>query len=218
MSLAAVAAFAICVYYVGGHFLFYCLGLGYTVGFLIFFTPVVIVPLLLVALAVLTILIVRLFILNIRFGFKCLLLHIFFIAIPIGLLSIVPQFLSTGHVASAEGCLERMKREEADILAIQAWIKTVDLEYLNPPKEGPYRWLVDEPKWPDAVQKLSPGFVYIHKLKNGKIFAKLIYGGALTGHWGLAVGVDTKEIPLNDFYESEYRLELAPNAFIWSGP
>lgn len=214
--LAAIAVVTILVYFVGNRFIFYNLGLGYFFGTWILLGGTIVLMLKPIALVLLLVLIVRGFILNVRFGIKRLLLQIFLITISITLFTIVPKSVGKfGHAAFTEGFLERMKKE-ADVPTIQAWVDNLDLDNLKDCKVDEYGWWINEADWPDAIKKFSSENVNVlgMKSKNDKTYVRVLFGTALLGYWSLVVGVGSDEIPSNDYYESEYRLELAPNAFV----
>ena len=154
-----------------------------------------------------------------KFGVKRLLLQIFFIVIPISLNSIMPRFVEDADHIFTEGFLERMKKE-AEVPKIQAWLDTLDLVTLKEFEKDESGWWIDNAKWPDVLKKFSHhiediDYVLLKKSKNDRIYVRIMCGGTWAGFYGLVVGVCAEEIPLNDFNESEYRLELAPNAFVW---
>ena len=175
----------------------------------------------LVVLLVWIVLIVRCIILYIivKFGVKRLLLQIIFIAIPVSLNSIMPRFVKDGDYFFTQGLLERMEKE-ADVPKIQSWVDTLDLVTLGQFEKDERGWWIDKEQWPDVLKKFSRhvedvDHVLLKKLKNERIYVRIMCGGTWAGFYGLVVGVGEEEIPLNDFNRSEYRLELAPNAFVW---
>jgi len=212
--LAAIAVFTILVYSVSNRFVFYKVGLNPLPSFFAFMIPTVAIIQIL-SLVLLCVLVVRVAILNIRFGIKRLFLQLLLVALPIVLSIILPKSVGKlGRAAFTEGFLERMKKE-VDVTAIQAWVDNLDLETINCKKDE-YGWWIDESEWPDAIKEFSAEGVNVLGLrsKNGKTYIRVLFGTALLGRWSLVVGVNDDEIPLNDYYESEYRLELAPNAFV----
>jgi hypothetical protein len=216
VSLAAIAVITIIVYFISNRFLYYRLGLGCFFGTLILLGGSIILMLKPIALVLLLVLIIRGFILNVRFGIKRLLLQIFLITISIALFAIVPKCVGKfGGAAFTEGFLERMKKE-ADVPTIQAWVDNLDLDNLKDCKVDEDGWRINEAGWPDAIKKFSSENVNVlcMKSKNDKTYVRVLFGTALLGYWSLVVGVGSDEIPLNDYYESEYRLELASNAFV----
>ena len=110
-------------------------------------------------------------------------------------------------------------KKEADVPTIQAWVDNLDLDNLKDCKVDEDGWRINEADWPDAIKKFSSENVNVlcMKSKNDKTYVRVLFGTALLGYWSLVVGVGSDEIPLNDYYESEYRLELAPNAFVGYG-
>ena len=215
--LTAVAAIAIPVYNIGRHHYSYKAGLTNFSDWTIvlgFWS----LMLALFAFVLLTVLIVRGFIFNVKFGIKRLLLQIFFVYVLICLFFIVPRFIRRGYTVFTEGYLERIKKD-VDIASIQTWTESVDLESLNPSEIYESTLLLDEPEWPEEIKKKFPpdrvDCVYVKKSKNGKVYVRVMFGGVLAGYWGFVVGESAEEIPLNDLFTSEYRRELGPNAFVW---
>ena len=146
-----------------------------------------------------------------------ILLQTFLIVVPISLKYMVPKLMSVGYIARTEGCLERMKKD-ADIPAIQTWLETAGMEIINEHKSNERSSLIDESKWPEVIKKFSPRGVFVMESKNNrKPYVRIDVGGVLEGSFGLIVGVGAEEIPLNDWHTSEYRLELTPNAFAYTG-
>ena len=107
-----------------------------------------------------------------------------------------------------------------DITGIQAWLDTLDVDNLTVSRVSEYGTWIYSDNWPNPIKKLlfdngnpkdyPPKRVLIMKSKNGKTYVRVPYvrGAALV------VGVGAEEIPLNDCHVSEYRLEIAPNAFV----
>jgi len=166
------------------------------------------------------ILVVRLAIINFRFGGKRLLLQVTFVIVAICGIMIPPKFnqIIPGF---REGFYENMKAN-ADIVAIQDWLDSSDLDRhkIDRCLPGDYIRLPHD-SWPDAIKKLPDlpkQRVRLMKSANNKIYVRVIYGGGIgTVHiWSLVVGVGADEIPLDDYFEvrTEERLELAPNAFV----
>ena len=188
------------------------------------------IPLLL-SMGLILILIIRLAVLNIRFGIKRLLLQIVFIIAAIGLFRMPPIFnqIIPGF---KEGFYENMKAN-ADIVTIQDWLNSFDWDSFEKQKKPqPRDWdslqkvldyslsiYLHHDSWPDAIKEL-PDFpkqrVIPMKSANNKIYVRVAYGGGWAfGHvWSLVVGVGADEIPLDEYLETEERLELAPNAFV----
>jgi len=218
LSLAATSVIAIILYCVSNRFLSYWFGLTLLQSGNIFMMPAVVMIILLAVILIL-VLIIRGFILNVRLGINRLLLQIFFIVIPISVLAIVPGLIKGGYIALTEGLFETMKKE-ADISAIQDWIDNVDLDGITCDRIDEYGWWVSESDWADAIKKFSPydiDYVILRKTNNNTIYVRVIFGAALVGRFGLVVGVNSEEIPLNIHYVSEHRLELTSNAFVWFG-
>lgn len=213
--LTVLALLTILMYSVSNRFVFYRVGLNPLGSW--FFLMIPVVSMIQISFFIqVVILVVRGAIVNVRFGIKRLFIQILLIVITITLSTIVPKSIGKlGSAAFTEGFLERMKKE-ADVPAIQAWINTLDSDTLSEFEEDEYGWWIDEDKWPDAIKMFSSENVDVLglKSKNDKTYVRVLFGTALLGRWSLVVGVGAEEIPLNDHYESEYRLELAPNAFV----
>jgi hypothetical protein len=144
---------------------------------------------------------------GIRFGVKRFSLHILLIVVSVLFLYLVPKFIEPGYAEFTKGLSKRMKKD-VDIPAIQKWLDGVHVE-------GVGKFEIDESNWPDFIKKFSPSAVFVTKLDDGKNYVRLIWASGFISHWGIVVGEAAVEIPLNDFSVSEYRLELAPNAFVW---
>jgi hypothetical protein len=80
--------------------------------------------------------------------------------------------------------------------------------------------------WASAITQLNPHYVQLDKTETGRPKIRLTWGGAL-GHWGVEIGPEDMPIPetlprrRNVIYgqvfwdEGEYRLPLAPGAYVW---
>jgi hypothetical protein len=144
---------------------------------------------------------------GIKFGFKYFSLHIFFIVVSILLLFLLPKIIEPGYVGFTKGLSERMK-EDVNIPAIQKWLDGVNVE-------GVGRFEIDEANWPDSIKKFCPSDVFVTKSNESKKYVRLIWAIGFISHWGIVIGETAAGIPLDDLFMSEYRLELAPNAFVW---
>ena len=164
-------------------------------------------------------LIIRAVILNIRFGTIRLLIRIILIVASIGYSFLAPRYTKSSVVAYMEGFREQMK-QKADITGIQAWLDTLDVDNLTVSRVSQYGTWIYYDNWPNPIKKLlsenrnpkdyPPKRVLVMKSKNGKTYVRVPYESRAA----LVVGVGAEEIPLNDCHVSEYRLELAPNAFV----
>ena len=126
---------------------------------------------------------------------------------------------------------------KTDVGAIQTWLSTLDpkdcqdqpldmkvapgLSYPNPPKSIPS---------PECVSRLRPRYSKLTRDDKGRPMIRLTWGGGF-GHWGLVVGDKDMEIPETQertgqeygppdrpqvvYAPGEYRLPLAPGAYIW---
>ena len=214
VSLTLIIAIAILIFSLTRRFINYRIGLEGLAGGT-FFGGMVVGTLYPVTWFLVFVLIVRGIILNIRFGIKRLFIQILFTVVSISLVLTLPVFFKGGYTAFTKGFLERMKKE-ADIPAIQAWVDNIDLETLLNYKVDEYGWWVDESEWPEAVKEFSPDVdaLVIKKTKNNKTYVRVLFGDIFVGRYSLTVGVSANEIPLDDYYDSEYRLSLAPIAFV----
>lgn len=112
----------------------------------------------------------------------------------------VPPIFYTSHVLR----FRQEMRWRADIPAIQAWMKTVDLKTFGQTQE--YRNPM-ELKPPKAVTDLS---TYLYVTPEGSLV--LTWGGGF-GHWGLEVA--EKGTPIGPFAAHKYALPLADGAWVW---
>ena len=144
-------------------------------------------------------------------------LRVFFLRICLLLISLCAAiggeiFRTPGYVYVCRGFSERI-HGEADIPAMQDWLDTIDFKSL---KFYDNITLLNESEWPDSVVKLSPKDVYIEKYDITKIRVRLLWGGALPGHWGLVVGSKTMIMSnSNEKVDDEYIMQFAPGAYIW---
>lgn len=162
------------------------------------------------SLGLILILFVRLIILNIRFGIKRFLLQMAFIIVAI--VCLVRLIDTENKPSFLQGFCDNMKAN-ADIDAIQDWLDSLEWDSLE------RDFYLPPESWPDAINILphSPSRnVYLLYSTNNKRYVGVRYGGgAVTiNSWSLVVGVGADEIPLDDYFETEERLELAPNAFV----
>ena len=81
------------------------------------------------------------------------------------------------------------------------------------------RW-PDTTIWASAITQLNPHYVQLAKTETGRPKIRLTWGGVL-GHWGVEIGPADMEMPRmsdgkgNVEEEDEYRLPLAPGAYVW---
>ena len=146
-------------------------------------------------------------------GIRCEIRHLcqqmFFVALSI--LIVISGFIigEPGSKYTTKGVFKTMK-QRADILSIQKWLGS-EQAMVGVDKDG----ILNESRWPDAINDLSPRLVVIKRTVSGEKYARLVWGGGMIGFYGLTIGAASDEIPLNDFCMSEYRLGLASNAFVW---
>lgn len=90
---------------------------------------------------------------------------------------------------------------------------------------GRFRWgclscWPDTTVWASAITQLNPHYVQLDKTETGRPKIRLTWGGAL-GHWGVEIGPADMAMPRmsdgksNGEEEDEYRLPLAPGAYVW---
>jgi hypothetical protein len=88
---------------------------------------------------------------------------------------------------------------------------------------GTYRSALRWPEttvWASAITQLNPHYVQLDKTETGRAKIRLTWGGAL-GHWGVEIGPADMAMPRmsdgksNVEEEDEYRLPLAPGAYMW---
>jgi hypothetical protein len=216
VSLAAAVVAIVLVYCTANHFLQYYEGLTLQKEGWIFLVSLPFMMLYLPAWGLVFVLIVRGFIVNVKFGLKRLFFQILLVACSVYSFWLVPTMIETGYVVFTKGLLEAMKKE-ADIPAILTWLENLNLEANTGTNVEKSRWQLKEDEWPDEIRKLSPGYVIIKISNKGKRYVRVMCGGPLTGRWGLLVGSGVEGVPLNDYFVSEYRRELGPNAFVWFG-
>lgn len=126
-------------------------------------------------------------------------------------------------------------QRRADIPAIQGWLQTID------PNACDGDWITirasgadgdnpvtSDPEFSSLVLGLKPRYVGLSLDEANRPMISLMYGSGLQGSWGLTVGPEDmptpatqrreKEILLNGralHHPGEYRLPLAPGAYVW---
>ncbi len=165
-------------------------------------------------------LVIRLAIINFRFGNKRFLLQMTFVIVVIGVSIVSPRCIYS-NPTFMQGFYENMKAN-ADIDAIQDWLDSLDLDRYKIDEYLPDGWfMLSSESWPDVINQLSHYIkqeVYLVTPTNNKRYVRVVYGGGvvINHYWSLVVGVGADEIPLDDYFttRTEERLELAPNAFV----
>ena len=101
--------------------------------------------------------------------------------------------------------------KQADIEGIREWLKTVD-------KTGESIRYKDKFKWPKPIEILSPNhFQIIYYAELDLYFVRLTWGSGF-GHWGLIVGQEDMEIPLEEYDSDglcEIRETIKAGVYIW---
>lgn len=140
-----------------------------------------------------------------------------------------------GYVTFCHG-FKRYVQANADLGAIRGWLNTLDpntctgedIDLYNG-SVGKVRW-PNTMAWPSALTRFDPHYVQLMKADAGRPKIRLTWGGAL-GHWGVEIGPEDMPIPetvertreeygppdhRQVFYTpDEYRLPLAPGAYVW---
>ncbi len=115
---------------------------------------------------------------------------------------------------------QRRMQAQADVPAIQAWLKTLDSNEAEGQSAAPTRERVAEPERLPAIARLNPKGVGVSVDEVGRPMVRLVWGSGVIGSWGLVVGdkrMSARE-PMLEITESssgEYRLLLAPGAYVW---
>jgi len=121
-----------------------------------------------------------------------------------------PGYISRTHR------LQKEMNEKLDVQSIRDWME-------HPPSGGFAEWMeharsltydvisLHREDYPAAVSAVKPVDAYLH-WENGVFTLKLSWGGGF-GHYGVAVG--PSNIPAPSSSANEYRLPLAPGAYVW---
>lgn len=112
-----------------------------------------------------------------------------------------------------EGFYDRIK-VTANVDEISEWL--INLDYSNYEKEE-YSESIKllEHQYPPSIKMLNPLWVVL-KERNSKKYARLVYGSGMEGDFGLVIHEEGLDIPLDDFDDSEYRIPLPKNGFVWN--
>jgi hypothetical protein len=133
-------------------------------------------------------------------------------------------------VSFSKGFRDKMKCD-VNVGEIQKWLKTIEkpkepVKYIidpyGPPNisvlvapEATYIKSLDSLNWPKTICNLQPKMVYIQLYDNDEAIIRLQWGGTF-GSWGILVGPPDMEVPESDMKRGgEYRLKLAPGAYVW---
>lgn len=141
-----------------------------------------------------------------------------------------------GYKPFTYGFRERV-RNLCDITAIQEWLKTVDkqlctnetTDILSNTEPRKAEW-PDSIDWPDVIKVFNPHYVNLALDESGNAKLRLMWGGTLA-LWGFEIGPEDMEIPKTKerkreeisyngkkqvlWHRGEYRLPLAPGAYVW---
>ena len=118
------------------------------------------------------------------------------------------------NVSLTKGMKEATGNQKIQVGIIEEWVNSldmgedvyVDMSYYQ--KNGKLGL-------PDEIIVLSPNEIVIKKTKTGTRYIRLIHGGAVY-KYGIVIGVDSQDIPLEDVYASgELRADFEKNAFVW---
>ena len=115
-------------------------------------------------------------------------------------------------------------RANVDVEAVQAWLKTLDPKICT----GQYNyelnsgctiecWWPDAAPWAKGVTPANPDFATLHLDEGGRPMIRIMWLGMfMSRDYGLVVGDEQMETPRPDFFgHREYRMPLAPGAWIW---
>jgi hypothetical protein len=105
----------------------------------------------------------------------------------------------------------------ADLGAIRAWLNQQDPKMLIDKYAVVMQKDLTGPEQPSAIADLHPKRAVIWSDDGERLTVRLLWGGGLTGHWGIVVGPADMPIPPSDASKSAVQcLPLAPGAHIWS--
>jgi hypothetical protein len=136
--------------------------------------------------------------------------------------------------------LKRYMHSAADIPAIRTWLATIDPNQLREPQpNGRFAahplsdGLPTGVTFPESVSRLRPRYTTLYLDRAGRPTVDLWWGTGVIGSWGLTVGSGDFEVPGAQSTHSQgysddatggmlalsgnYRLPLAPGAYVWSG-
>ena len=105
----------------------------------------------------------------------------------------------------------------ADLGAIRAWLNKQDPKMLIDKYGVMMQKDLTGPEQPPAIADLHPKRAAIWLDNEERLTVRLLWGGGLTGHWGIVVGPADMPTPPSDASKSAVQcLPLAPGAYIWS--
>ncbi|MGD0573583.1 MAG: hypothetical protein ABSB11_11285 [Sedimentisphaerales bacterium] len=110
-----------------------------------------------------------------------------------------------------QGHTDRIKRD-VDFKLIRDWSNTVDTS-----KQDDYG--IPKERWPSFIKQLKANTVFVEKKENIGTVVKFEWGGTFV-HWGLVVGPPDMDVSESQNRSDlkrgdEYRLKLAPGAYVW---
>ena len=103
-------------------------------------------------------------------------------------------------------------RNNVDISELQTWLAEYEHTITNQGRHHVDQ--IHEEYWPACIKKLNPREVRIFG-ESPKKYIRIIYGTTVHPSFGLCVMEEPVEIPLDSYYDSEYRIKLSDNAFVW---
>ena len=146
---------------------------------------------------------------------KLIIVNQFVIPIVFVALFIIPFFIPVESdlwppgKAFTYGFRDRI-RSKADIVAIRAWLRTLDKEDYD---EFSVRGPRDE--WPKSLKILNPEGVSILADENGNPQVRMIWGGAFF-HWGVVIGMEDMAAPPSNISEwTECWLPVEAGVYVW---
>ncbi|MHC4742242.1 MAG: hypothetical protein ACYS8Z_10035 [Planctomycetota bacterium] len=107
-------------------------------------------------------------------------------------------------------------RDNVEIDELQKWLTEYEHKITRQEEYGEeYRTdLIFEENWPVCIKQLNPKEVTLYGEKPQK-YIRIIHGLVAGPSFGLCVMEEPLDIPLDVYYDSEYRIKLSDNAFIW---
>jgi len=115
-------------------------------------------------------------------------------------------------------------KANVSVEAVQAWLKTLDPKICT--EQYNYElnsgctiecWWPDAVPWAKGVTPANPDFATLHLDEGGRPMIRIMWLGMfMSRDYGLVVGDEQMETPRPDFFgHREYRIPLAPGAWIW---
>lgn len=176
-------------------------------------------------------LVIRLAVLNVRYGTKRFLLQIIILTVTIVFFMQSPMFFGKNTKTFLQGFHANMKAN-ADINAIQDWLDSLDWDSLEKEKDTGRAYIPPRlwPPWdpnqlkiedfsdfmPETIKNLPlyPNtLIYLMKSADNKRYIRIQFGGGavLVDSWFLVVGVGANEIHIDEyFYDHKDETEIHP--------